>query len=883
VISFNEIALGHMNLELDQLVGKSIRELFPKEQAKSYLERIQQVLASEGQLEFEDQIELPGGSIWFLSIFSVIRDPYGEPLGVQIISLDITERKQLEEKLQKSDFIINSTSDSIIATDPEGQITFWNPGAEQIYGYRADEALGQSVNMLYRDVDLPELETWIAELNRGKYPGPIEATNLTKDGQEVEVLLTLSTIRDDRGKISELVGITKDITPLRIAQQSLRLEKQRAQQYLDVAEVMLLALDAQGQVQLINPKGCEILGYPEEQILGKNWFDNYLDSNEIDSVKTVYKQTISGNLDTVEYYENYIVCADGSRRLIAWHNSPLENEEGEIIGTFSSGEDITDRRQAEIELQKSKETAESYLNIAAEIILSLDREGTITLLNPSGHRLLGYQPGELIGKKWHEVCLPKEDAQLSQKNLSEMLAGEPSKYEVVEDRVLTKQGELKDILWHNSLLRDEQGRITGTLSSGEDITRLTEIRDDLSYSRQLLINLSQAARQVQNLLEEPKIYQTIGEEIAGLGFNIAIFILSEDKTALELKYISYQKGILKKVSEIAGILPAEYRIALKPDFYYSQLLENKQTRLDTVTDQALTQALPGLGKNILKRIVPLLDLEKVINAPLVGENEVFGLLVVMGSELSEEDVPPIALFANQVSTALRNARFAEALRQRTEELENLTTLISETEEAERKRLSRELHDQVGQSLALLGFNLNQVKDQLEKNTKLDTGKIESAQSILQEVTSGIRSVMDDLRPAILDDYGLLPALHWYTDKISEHAGLEIEVVGESLTPRLEKRKEIALFRITQEALTNITRHAQATSVKLELSENQKMITLTIADNGIGFDLLKARDQENKVGWGLINMQERALRMGGKLNIETKENRGTKLIIQVPRE
>ncbi len=883
VISFNEIALRYLNLELDQVIGKSITELFPREQAKEYLGRIQQILASEARLEFEDRVELPTGPKWFLSIFSVIKDSQGEPLGIQIISLDITERKQLEEALQKSDFIINSTSDSVIAADPEGQITFWNPGAEQIYGYSADEALGKSVNMLYRDEDLPELENWIAELNRGKDPGPIDAINLNKDGQEVEVLLTLSTLRDNEGKATELVGITKDITPLRIAEQSLRLEKQRAQQYLDVAEIMLIALDAKGQVQLINPKGCEILGYSEEQILGKNWFDNFLDSSEIERVKTVHKKMISGEYDPVEYFENYIVRADGSRRLIAWHNSALKNEEGKIIGSFSSGEDITDRRQAELELQESKETAERYLNIAAEIILSLDKKGTITLLNPSGHQLLGYQPGELVGKNWFEVCLPKEEAQRSQNILSEMLAGETSKYDMVEGRVLTKQGELKDILWHNSLLRDEQGQATGTLSSGEDITRLTEIRDDLSYSKQLLINLSQAARQVQNLLEEPKIYQTIGKEIAELGFNTAIFSLSADETALELKYVSFQKGILSQASKIAGILPAEYQITLKPDNFFGQLLENHQTHLDIVSDQSLSQALPGLGKNILKRIVPLLDLEKIINAPLVIEEEVYGLLVVMGSELSEEDVPPIALFASQASAALRNARFAEALRQRTEELENLTALIAETEEAERKRLSRELHDQVGQSLALLGFNLNQVKDQLKKNAGLDTEKIESAQGILQEVTSGIRSVMDDLRPAILDDYGLQPALHWYTDKISEHSGMQIEVVGESLNPRLEKRKEVALFRITQEALTNITRHAQAAHVKLELSENQNLVTLTIADDGIGFDLLKFRDQENQAGWGLINMQERALRMGGKLTIETKENRGTKLIIQIPKE
>ena len=449
-------------------------------------------------------------------------------MGAQIISLDITERKQLEKTLQKSDFIINSTSDSVIATDPEGQITFWNPGAEEIYGYSKEEMLGQHVSLLYREKDHPDLEQTIADLNRREIPSTLEVTNLTRDQQEIEVLLTLSTIRDDQGNISELVGITKDITPLRIVEQTLRLEKKRTQQYLDVADIMLLVLDKKQRVQTINPKGCEILGYSEDQIVGENWFNKFLDPINLDEVKDVFNRIISGEEEQSEYYENEIIRADGSRRMIAWHNSVLKNEEEEIEGIFSSGEDITDRKEAENAIRESKEIAERYLNIAAEIIISLDPQGTIMMLNPSGHRLLGYKPGELVGKNWFEVCLPEDTKDVIRDFLLTLQDKDESVLIPAVNRVLRKDGSERIIRWHNSILKDSQGLFSGVLSSGEDISEEIQIQEDLEKNQLLLVGLSQAAREVQDILQKEKIYQRIGDEISQLGFNISILMLSED-------------------------------------------------------------------------------------------------------------------------------------------------------------------------------------------------------------------------------------------------------------------------------------------------------------------------------------------------------------------
>lgn len=122
-------------------------------------------------------------------------------------------------------------------------------------------------------------------------------------------------------------------------------ERKRAQRYLDIANVMFVALDTSGIVPLANQKTCDVLGWEKDEIVGKNWFDNFLPENIREAVKSISLQLMHGDIESVEYYENQILTKSGSERLIAWHNSILRNEQGEITGHLSSGQDITVLRQ----------------------------------------------------------------------------------------------------------------------------------------------------------------------------------------------------------------------------------------------------------------------------------------------------------------------------------------------------------------------------------------------------------------------------------------------------------------------------------------------------------------------------------------------------------
>jgi len=224
----------------------------------------------------------------------------------------------------------------------------------------------------------------------------------------------------------------------------------------------------------------------------------------------------------------------------------------------------------------------------------------------------------------------------------------------------------------------------------------------------------------------------------------------------------------------------------------------------------------------------------------------------------------------------------KVLKNYTDRLRALTSQLAEVEDVERQRLSQELHDQVGQNLTALGINLNIIKSQLPADTlKLTQSRLDDSLRLIEQTTERIRDVMSDLRPPVLDDYGLVAALRWYGQQFAWRTEIEVSLIGEEPVPRFPKRVEIALFRITQEALTNVAKHSQATEVIVSLGMIKNTLRLTISDNGTGFDINEFKTNEDR-GWGLLTIYQRAEAIGGRSRIESNLKKGTHVIVEVDR-
>ena len=233
---------------------------------------------------------------------------------------------------------------------------------------------------------------------------------------------------------------------------------------------------------------------------------------------------------------------------------------------------------------------------------------------------------------------------------------------------------------------------------------------------------------------------------------------------------------------------------------------------------------------------------------------------------------------------LRERNIAEkALVDRERQLRSLTGRLKEVEEDLRKEIARELHDRVGQNLSALNLNLTLLNTYLTEEVKKKAWAIlGDSMSLVSETAEHIRDVMAKLRPVGLDDYGLASAIKWYVERFVARTGIRVEIHAEEYEKRLPLSKETELFRITQEALTNISKHAEAQNVVVSIKSMGSRIRLSISDNGRGFDLNQEYPSQENTGWGLISMRERVNTLGGKFKVISEPGNGTMVVAEINR-
>lgn len=216
-----------------------------------------------------------------------------------------------------------------------------------------------------------------------------------------------------------------------------------------------------------------------------------------------------------------------------------------------------------------------------------------------------------------------------------------------------------------------------------------------------------------------------------------------------------------------------------------------------------------------------------------------------------------------------------------ERLKAMSRRAVEVQEAERRRLARELHDRVGQTLTALNINLNIIKGRAaaEADAVIDA-RLDDSLDLVEATFEKIRDVMAELRPAVLDDYGLAAALRWYAEQWGRRTGIAVSVVGNDPHPRLVPGLEETLFRCVQEALTNVARHAQARRVVIALESSLRSFSTSVTDDGVGFEIAARTDGTHGSGFGLMFMRERVESAGGQLRIESVAGRGTRVAVEM---
>lgn len=281
-----------------------------------------------------------------------LRDLEGKIVGCIGTAYDITDIERSTETLRFQGRILESMSEGVNVSDEDGTIRFTNPAFDAMFGYAPGELAGTHVSRL-NALSPEENERAIAEVAAAlKSDGIWRGTfaNRRKDGTVFQTSARISVL--PLGGRTSWVSVQEDITERLRIEAERQQEKEKAQAYLDSVDVMVVAIGKDQKVQLVNPKGCSLLGYPEGEIVGKNWFDTFLPERVRETAKQVFGRIMAGQIDTVRYHEMTVVTRSGEERLIAWRNAVLHDDRGRIAATISSGDDITHRKLAEKHLHE---------------------------------------------------------------------------------------------------------------------------------------------------------------------------------------------------------------------------------------------------------------------------------------------------------------------------------------------------------------------------------------------------------------------------------------------------------------------------------------------------------------------------------------------------
>ena len=365
----------------NEVTGKNIEEIIPVQiHGLSFQELKLIVLAQghwQGQVTHFAKDKSERKIDWSLSI---LKNNRGVDMGITMINRDITEKKKVERVLKETEQKFRKLVDNVSSVSVQGfnqnrEIIYWNAASETLFGFGSLEASGRKIEDLIIPANIaPEfinrLDTWI---NTGIAMPSGEFKLRKNNGMKVPVHSSFVKQQNLDGE-SEFYQINIDLTEIKKAEESLKVERDRAKRYFEIAGAILLVLNTEGRVVVINKKGCKVLGYDYNEIVGTNWFEKVVIANDAANIKNVFQKVLDGEITSSERFVNYVLTKFGEKRVIAWHNTVFYDEDGVPSGVLSSGEDITEQKKAEDELLVAKEKAERSDRLKTEFLAQMSHE-----------------------------------------------------------------------------------------------------------------------------------------------------------------------------------------------------------------------------------------------------------------------------------------------------------------------------------------------------------------------------------------------------------------------------------------------------------------------------------------------------------------------------
>lgn len=631
---------------------------------------------------------------------------------------------------------------------------------------------------------------------------------------------------------------------------SLREQERYVQQIADLTPVVINVFDLATERDIyISSDVFSLLGYtPAEMVQMEDAISTFWHPEDIPIAREQLARSKEAAEGETSEFEYRVRRRDGEWRWLRSRSVPFARDEhGAVRQIVTATFDITESKRVEQRLAYHAHLLENV----HDAIIATDERFVVTAWNRAAEQIYGWSLDEVIGRDIREVTRSEMDAGRRDEVLRMVAETGSYNVETIHHR---KDGSPIHVEGSVMALRDAPGRVTGYVTVHRDITERKQAEDQLRRAHDEL---------EQRVVERTRQLSAINEEL-----------LSEiDKRERAEEQIAYHAYLLENLHD--AVIATDERLAV--------MAWNKgaEKMYGWRADEAL-------GRYIWE-VVPV-DLSEEQRATALRELEEMGHHRTEAVTYRKDGTP---VYVEGVTIALRgeqgegritgyvNIRRDVTERKRAEEeRRQLLRQLMAAQEDERSRIALQLHDQMGQDVSALSFKLSMIKSKYGTHADLRE-QLDSLIVIAQQLSDAIDFLIWELRPTALSDLGLVVALSNYVKNWSKHFGIHAELhTTEMEKDRLTNEIETVLYRVTQEALTNVAKHAEASSVSILLERRSDQISLIIEDNGVGFDGAQAFGTQVE-GVGLIGMRERLRLVRGALEIESQPGDGVTIVVRVP--
>ncbi len=766
------------------------------------------------------------GSIKWAEISGVLIEWEGKPATLNVLT-DITERKRAEEALRQSEENFRRSLDEsplgVRIVTMEGETLYANRAILDIYGYDSvEELINTPVKKRYTPESYLEFQTR-REQRRNGFEDPSEyvVSIIRKDGsiRHLQVYRKEILWNDKR----QYQVLYRDITERKRAEEKLRKASLYARSSIEASLDPLVTISTDGKILDVNMATEEITGISREKLIGRDFSDYF---TEPDRAREGYEQVFRQG--SVRDYPLVIRHSSGHTTDVIYNASVYKNETGEVQGVFAAARDITERKRAEEALRESEE---QFRLLAEQSLMAIGiiQGGVFKYFNEAFEEINGYSADEI--KRWKSLEFSKTI--------------HPDDRNFVVDQIRKKQTGRPDVVPHYFF------RI---IRKNGDIRWIEIYSKTVTYKKKpadlvTLIDVTERKKAEEALRKSEECYRTLIE------------------TTRDLIYTTDRKGSItymnRALEKILGYTPHEL---------------NGKSFAEILAPEFVDKARDIFRRAMKGELIP------VYEAEMIRKDGTKIFLEFNVETLYDEKGKPAGRSGVGRDITERK-RTEDELKQSYQQLRAFAERLQQIREESQVTIAREIHDELGGGLTGLKMDLSLLSQKIEgekegKDHDFLMKRIHSSNQLIDRLIQNVRHIGMKLRPSVLDDLGLIAALEWESEEFTNRTGIKCEFVPAFEYVNLEETTATAVFRIFQEALTNVARHSGADQVTVLFREDGGYLYLEVMDNGRG---ITEGEILNMKSLGILGMKERALVFGGELSISSEPGGGTTVVLKIPRK